>query len=55
MLRVVEARAVAPSEVPLLQNLTVQTEEKFQQAFGCKDNATCGAQSQNFPFVLPFP
>ncbi|HYZ50238.1 MAG TPA: hypothetical protein VE593_05065 [Nitrososphaeraceae archaeon] len=55
MLRVAEARAVAPSEVPLLQNLTVQTEEKFQQVFGCKDNATCGAQSQNFPFVLPFP
>jgi hypothetical protein len=55
MLEIAEARAVGFSEPPLLQNLTAQAEDKFQQVFGCKDNFTCGTQQQNFPFVLPFP
>jgi hypothetical protein len=55
ILELAEARAVEFSEAPLLQNLTAQAEDKFQQVFGCKDNSTCGSQQQNFPFVLPFP
>ncbi|HJT50026.1 MAG TPA: hypothetical protein VJ729_17730 [Nitrososphaeraceae archaeon] len=55
LLRVAEARAVGLTDAPLLQNITVQTEQKFQQVFGCRDNTTCGTQLQTFPFVLPFP
>jgi hypothetical protein len=55
MLNLTETRAAELTDVPSLQNPTMKGEDKFQQVFGCKDNSTCAARLQNFPFVLPFP
>jgi hypothetical protein len=55
MLKLIEAQAAQFADVASLQNPTIKAEDKFQEVFGCKDNSTCGAQLQNFPFVLPFP
>jgi hypothetical protein len=50
----IEVKAMGISDLPSLQNASIQPEEKFQ-VYGCKNNSTCVTQIQSFPFVLPFP